>query len=131
MRGAAHVLPGVPRGNLPLMYGSRHLWGSRSTHAAAIQPGPRCRLPVGSQDADDDACEADLTGVYPYARLELNPRVSAWDHAGAGTMTLHRENHPPNGDRSFDAHGRGGDDRRGARRLRAAPELRRRPLRAR
>ena len=35
-----------------------------------------------------------MTGVYPYARLELNcPKVSAWALAGAGSgeLTLHQE----------------------------------------
>ena len=32
--------------------------------------------------------ESSLTGVYPYARLALNARVSAWALAGAGTGEL-------------------------------------------
>ena len=32
--------------------------------------------------------ESSLTGVYPYARLALNPRMSAWALAGAGTGEL-------------------------------------------
>ena len=43
----------------------------------------------------DDAgtVEIDLTGVYPYARIDLNERVSAWGLAGAGsgTITLKRD----------------------------------------
>ena len=43
----------------------------------------------------DDAgtVESDLTGVYPYARIDLNDRVSAWGLAGAGsgTITLQRD----------------------------------------
>ena len=37
--------------------------------------------------------EATLTGVYPYARLQLNPRVSTWALAvtGSGELTMHRE----------------------------------------
>ena len=38
--------------------------------------------------------ESSLTGVYPYARVELNAKVSAWALAGAGSgeLTLHHEN---------------------------------------
>ena len=38
----------------------------------------------------DDAgtVESDLTGVYPYARIDLNARVSAWALAGAGSGTI-------------------------------------------
>ena len=32
--------------------------------------------------------ESTLTGVYPYARLDLNERVSAWTLAGYGTGEL-------------------------------------------
>ena len=43
----------------------------------------------------DDAgtVESDLTGVHPYARIDLNDRVSAWGLAGAGsgTITLKRD----------------------------------------
>ena len=43
----------------------------------------------------DDAgtVESDLTGVYPYARIDINERVSAWGLAGAGsgTITLKRD----------------------------------------
>ena len=37
--------------------------------------------------------ESALTGIYPYARLELNRQVSAWALAGLGSgdLTLHQE----------------------------------------
>ena len=37
--------------------------------------------------------KSSLTGVYPYARLELNRQVSAWVLAGAGSgeLTLHQD----------------------------------------
>ena len=45
----------------------------------------------------DDAgtVESSLTGVYPYANLDLNARVSAWALAGVGSgeLTLKREGH--------------------------------------
>ena len=43
---------------------------------------------------DGGTVESDLTGVYPYARIDLNARVSAWALAGAGSgsITLHQEN---------------------------------------
>ena len=39
--------------------------------------------------------ESSLTGVYPYASLDLNARVSAWALAGVGSgeLTLRREGH--------------------------------------
>ena len=42
---------------------------------------------------DGGTVESDLTGVYPYARVDLNERVSAWGLAGAGsgTITLKRD----------------------------------------
>ena len=43
----------------------------------------------------DDAgtVESSLTGVYPYARINLNSKVSAWALAGAGSgeLTLHQD----------------------------------------
>ena len=47
--------------------------------------------PGKGQDAG--TVESDLTGVYPYARINLNDRVSAWGLVGAGTgsITLERE----------------------------------------
>ena len=43
----------------------------------------------------DDAgtVESSLTGVYPYARVDLNANVSTWALAGAGSgeLTLHQE----------------------------------------
>ena len=47
----------------------------------------------------DDAgtVESALTGVYPYARIDLNTKVSAWALAGAGSgeLTLHQEGGQP------------------------------------
>ena len=47
----------------------------------------------------DDAgtVESTLTGVYPYAKLELNAKVSAWALAGMGSgeLTLHQEGKKP------------------------------------
>ena len=47
--------------------------------------------PGKGQDAG--TVESDLTGVYPYARINLNERVSAWGlvGAGSGTITLERD----------------------------------------
>ena len=47
--------------------------------------------PGKGQDAG--TVESDLTGVYPYARIDLNDRVSTWGLVGAGTgsITLERE----------------------------------------
>ena len=48
-----------------------------------------------SQGDDAGTVDSSLTGVYPYARMELNERVSAWALAGVGSgeLTLHREGH--------------------------------------
>ena len=47
----------------------------------------------------DDAgtVESSLTGVYPYAHIDLNAKVSAWALAGAGSgeLTLHQEGGQP------------------------------------
>ena len=47
----------------------------------------------------DDAgtVESSLTGVYPYARVDLNRQVSAWALAGVGSgeLTLHQEGGRP------------------------------------
>ena len=47
----------------------------------------------------DDAgtVESSLTGVYPYARIDLNTKVSAWALAGMGSgeLTLHQEGGQP------------------------------------
>ena len=42
---------------------------------------------------DAGTVESSLTGVYPYARVDLNAKVSAWALAGAGSgeLTLHQE----------------------------------------
>ena len=44
---------------------------------------------------DAGAVKSDLTGVYPYARLALAGRVSAWGLAGggSGSITLTQERH--------------------------------------
>ena len=41
----------------------------------------------------DGTIESSLTGVYPYARLELNAKVSVWVLAGTGSgeLTLHQD----------------------------------------
>ena len=46
-----------------------------------------------SQGDDAGTLDSSLTGVYPYARMELNERVSAWALAGVGSgeLTLERE----------------------------------------
>jgi hypothetical protein len=46
---------------------------------------------------DSGTVESSLTGVYPYARLDLNARVSAWALAGVGSgeLTLHQEGAEP------------------------------------
>ena len=48
-----------------------------------------------AKGTDGGTVESDLTGVYPYARIDLNKRVSAWGLAGAGsgTITLKRDGH--------------------------------------
>ena len=47
----------------------------------------------------DDAgtVESSLTGVYPYARVDLDAKISAWALAGMGSgeLTLHREGDKP------------------------------------
>ena len=50
--------------------------------------------PAGSSAGNGSGTiESSLTGVYPYARVELNAKVSAWALAGAGSgeLTLHHE----------------------------------------
>ena len=46
---------------------------------------------------DAGTVEASMTGVYPYARLDVGARVSTWALAGVGTgeLTLHREGGRP------------------------------------
>ena len=46
-----------------------------------------------SEGDDRGTVESTLTGVYPYARIDLNAKVSAWALAGAGSgeLTLHQE----------------------------------------
>ena len=41
-----------------------------------------------AQGHDAGTVKSDLTGVYPYARINLNARVSAWALAGAGSGSL-------------------------------------------
>ena len=50
------------------------------------------RLDPG-KGADGGTVESDLTGVYPYARIDLDARASAWALAGAGSgsLTLKRD----------------------------------------
>ena len=52
------------------------------------------RLDPG-KGTDGGTLESDLTGVYPYARINLDARVSAWALAGAGSgsITLTRDGH--------------------------------------
>ena len=46
-----------------------------------------------AQGSDAGTVKSDLTGVYPYARINLNARMSAWALAGAGSgsITLTRD----------------------------------------
>ena len=57
------------------------------------------RLDSGSseQAGDQGTVESSMTGVYPYARLDLNERVSAWGLVGigSGALTLHQEGQNP------------------------------------
>ena len=57
------------------------------------------RLDSGSseQARDQGTVESSMTGVYPYARLDLNERVSAWGLVGIGSgeLTLHQEGESP------------------------------------
>ena len=50
----------------------------------------------GHREKDTGAVESALTGVYPYAHLDLNDTVSAWALAGAasGSLTLKRKGMP-------------------------------------
>ena len=41
-----------------------------------------------AQGDDAGTVKSDLTGLYPYARIELNERVSAWGLAGAGSGSI-------------------------------------------
>ena len=47
----------------------------------------------GEVGSDRGTVESTLTGVYPFARLEMSDRVSAWGLAGVGRgeLTLHQE----------------------------------------
>ena len=57
------------------------------------------RLDSGSseQAGDEGTVESSMTGMYPYARLDLNERVSAWGLVGIGSgeLTLHQEGEDP------------------------------------
>ena len=46
---------------------------------------------------DEGTVESSMTGVYPYARLDLNERVSAWGIVGVGSgeLTLQPKNQNP------------------------------------
>ena len=59
---------------------------SRSTGEGAYRLDP-------GQGTDRGTVESDLTGVYPYARINLDARASAWALAGAGSgsITLKRD----------------------------------------
>ena len=60
---------------------------SQSTGEGAYRPDP-AQGPAGT-------VKSDLTGVYPYARINLDARVSAWALAGAGSgsITLTQDGH--------------------------------------
>ena len=47
--------------------------------------------------SDAGTVESSLTGFYPYARIDLNAKVSAWALAGIGSgeLTLHQEGGKP------------------------------------
>ena len=64
--------------------------------------------------------EATLTGVYPYARLELTPRVSTWALAGMGSGKTDDapRGRPIHADRHLHAHGGHRGEGAGARRHR-------------
>ena len=46
---------------------------------------------------DEGAVESSMTGVYPYARIDLNDRVSAWGLVGIGSgeLTLRQKGEDP------------------------------------
>ena len=54
---------------------------SQSTGEGAYRPDP-------GKGTDGGTLESDLTGVYPYARINLDARVSAWALAGAGSGSI-------------------------------------------
>ena len=58
---------------------------SQSTGEGAYRLDPAEDHDAG---ADGGTVESDLTGVYPYARIDLDERVSAWGLAGAGSGTI-------------------------------------------
>ena len=60
---------------------------SQSTGDGSYRLDPGKRTDGGT---DGGTVESDLTGVYPYARIDLNDRVSAWGLAGAGSGRLSR-----------------------------------------
>ena len=55
------------------------------------------RLSGAENGSKAGTVESTLTGVYPYAQLELNAKVSAWALAGAGSgeLTLHQDGGKP------------------------------------
>ena len=63
---------------------------SQSTGEGAYRLDPAQGHDAG---ADGGTVESDLTGVYPYARINLDARVSVWALAGAGSgsLTLKRD----------------------------------------
>ena len=69
---------------------------------------------------DTGTVESTMTGIYPYAKLDLSARVSAWALAGAGSgeLTLKARRRRPDADRPLDAHRRARDRRPSPRRQR-------------
>ena len=64
--------------------GERWLAGVAFSHSL----GDGSFAPSGDDDTAGGEVESALTGVWPYARLALNDRVSAWGLLGAGSGTL-------------------------------------------
>ena len=91
---------------------------SQSTGEGAYRVDPAEGHDAGT---DGGTLESDLTGVYPYARINLDARVSAWALAGAGSgsITLTRGRARCDEDGPLDAHGGAGGAGAGARRDRA------------
>ena len=62
--------------------------GSAGTHRSTTGTGSGGDGRGGGGGGGEGTVDSTLTGVYPYARLALGPRVSAWVVAGAGTGEL-------------------------------------------
>ena len=75
--------------------------------------------PAKGEDAG--TVDSSLTGVYPYARVDLNAKVSAWALAGMGSgeLTLRPDREAADAHRHLDAHGRGRGQGASARRQRS------------